>query len=68
MSDKKSKLVIVDEIGNNKALAYRNKPSIELYMGTKEVGFNEFSYSWEDIIAIGKRLEELLEKDVVDVT
>ena len=64
----KSKLIISDEIKDNKVLAYRNKPSIELYMGTKEVGFNEFSYSWEDIIAIGKKLEKLLEKDVVDVT
>ena len=65
---KKSKLLIVDEIDDNKTLAYRNKPSIELFTSTKEVGFSDFSYSWEEIIAIGKKLEELLEKSLVDVT
>ena len=65
---KKSKLLIVDEIGDNNTLAYRNKPSIELYTATKEIGFSEFSYSWEEIITIGKKLEELLEKDLVNVT
>ena len=63
----KPKLTIVDEL-DGKVLAYRNKPSIELYPTTKEVGFSEFSYSWEEIIAVGKKLEELLEKDLVNVT
>lgn len=63
----KGKLTIVDE-EDGKVLAYRNKPSIELYPTTKEVGFSEFSYSWEEVIAIGKKLEELLEKDLVNVT
>ena len=67
MNDKKSKLVIVDEIGNNKALAYRNKPSVEIYPLTKEVGFSEFSYTWEEIIAVGRKLEELHRKSLVDV-
>ena len=63
----KPKLTIVDEL-DGKVLAYRNKPSIELYHNTKEVGFSEFSYSWKEIITIGKKLEELLEEDLVDVT
>jgi hypothetical protein len=63
----KGTLTIVDEV-DGKVLAYRNKPSIELYPTTKEVGFSEFSYSWEEIITIGKILEELLEKDLVNVT
>ena len=61
------KLTIVDEI-NGKTLAYRNKTSVEIFPNTKEVGFNDFSYSWEEIIAIGKKLEGLLEKDLVNVT
>jgi len=64
---KKNKLEIVDEI-DGKTLAYRTKPSVELYTATKEVGFSEFSYSWEEVIALGKKLEELLEKDLADVT
>ena len=63
---KNNELDIVDEI-DGKTLAYRTKPSIELYTATKEVGFSEFSYSWKEIIAIGKKLEELLEKDLVNV-
>jgi len=63
----KPKLTIVDEL-DGKVLAYRNKTSIELFHQTKEVGFNDFSYSWEEIIAVGKKLEELLEKDLVNVT
>ena len=63
----KNKLQIVDKI-DGKTLAYRTKPSVDLYVTTKEVGFSEFSYSWEEVIAIGKKLEELLEKDLADVT
>ena len=63
----KGTLTIVDEI-DGKVLAYRNKPSIELYTATQEIGFSEFSYSWEEIITIGKKLEGLLEKDLVNVT
>ena len=63
----KGTLTIVDEV-DGKVLAYRNKPSIELYLNTKEVGFSEFSYSWEEIITIGKKLEDFLEKDLVNVT
>ena len=63
----KTKLEIVDELDGT-TLAYRTKSSVELYTATKEIGFSEFSYSWEEIIAIGKKLEGLLEKDLVNVT
>ena len=63
----KNKLEIVDEV-DGKTLAYRTKSSVELYIATQEIGFSEFSYSWEEIIAIGKKLEGLLEKDLVNVT
>ena len=63
----KTKLDIVDELDGT-VLAYRTKSSVELYTATQEVGFSEFSYSWKEIIAIGKKLEELLEKELVDVT
>ena len=63
----KTKLDIVDELDGT-VLAYRTKASVELYTATQEVGFSEFSYSWEEIIAIGKKLEGLLEKDLVNVT
>ena len=64
---KKNKLEIVDKI-DGKTLAYRTKPSVEIYTATKEVGFSEFSYSWEEVIAIANKLERLLEKDLADVS
>ena len=63
----KTKLDIVDEIDGT-VLAYRTKSSVELYTASQEVGFSEFSYSWEEVIAIGKKLEKLLEKDLVNVS
>ena len=63
----KPKLTIVD-IVDGKTLAYRNKTSVEIFPNTKEVGFNDFSYSWKEVITIGKKLEELLKKDLLNVT
>ena len=63
----KNKLEIVDEI-DGKTLAYRNKTCVEIFPLTQEVGFTDYSYTYEEIIAIGKKLEELLEKDLVNVT
>ena len=63
----KTKLEILDDIDGT-TLAYRTKSSIELYTATQEVGFTDYSYTYEEIIAIGKKLEELLEKDLVNVT
>ena len=63
----KPKLEIVDTV-EGKTLAYRNKTCVEIFPRTQEVGFTDYSYSYEEIIAVGKKLEELLEKDLVDVT
>ena len=67
MEKNKPELTIVDEI-EGKVLAYRNKTSIEIFLNTKEGGVNDFTYSWKEIIAIGKKLEEFMEKNLVDVT
>ena len=63
----KSMLTIVNDIDNGKVLAYRNKTSIEIFHNTKEVGFNDFTYTWEEIVEVGKKLKKMLEKDLVNV-
>ena len=63
----KHELTIVENV-NGKTLAYRNKTCVEIFPNTKEVGFTDYSYTSEEIIAIGKKLEELLQKELVDVT
>ena len=67
MSDKKSKLIIAEDVCEDGVLAHRNKASIEVFFSTKQVGFNDFSYSWEDIITVGRKLEELHRKSLADV-
>ena len=64
---RKPKLTIVDTV-DGKTLAYRNKTCVEIFPLTQEVGFTDYSYTYEEIIAIGKKLEEFLEKDLVNVT
>ena len=64
---RKPELTIVDTV-DGKTLEYRNKTCVEIFPLTQEVGFTDYSYTYEEIIAIGKKLEELLEKDLVDVT
>ena len=63
----KPKLTIVDTV-DGKTLAYRNKTCVEIFPKTQEVGFTDYSYTYEEIIAIAKKLEGFLEKDLVDVT
>ena len=55
----KPKLTIVDTI-DGKTLAYRVQPSVEIFPKTKKVGFTDYTYSYKEVIAIGKKLEELL--------
>ena len=63
----KPELTIVDTL-DGKTLAYRNKTCVEIFPKIQEVGFTDYSYTYEEIIAIGKKLEKLLEKSLVDVS
>ena len=63
----KPKLTIVDTV-DGKTLAYRVQPSVEIFPKTLKVGFTDYTYSYKEIIAIGKKLEEFMEKNLVDVT
>ena len=51
----KPELTIVKNV-DGKTLAYRNKTCVEIFPNTKEVGFTDYSYTYEEIIAIGKKL------------
>ena len=56
--------IINDDVG---VIAVREKASVEIDEDYKEVKMNDFCYSFNEIIAVGKRLEELLKKDLADV-
>ena len=48
-------------------IAVREKASVQIDRERKEVKMHDFCYSFNEIIAVGKRLEELLKKDLADV-
>ena len=56
---RKPELTIVDTV-DGKTLAYRNITCVEIFPLTQEVGFTDYTYSYKEVIAIGKKLEELL--------
>ena len=56
--------IIYDDVG---VIAVREKASVEIDEDYKEVKMHDFCYSFNEIIAVGKRLEELLKKDLADV-
>ena len=56
--------IINDNVG---VIAVREKASVEIDEDYKEVKMHDFCYSFNEIIAVGKRLEELLKKDLADV-
>lgn len=56
--------IINDDVG---VIAVREKASVEIDEDYKEVKMHDFCYSFNEIIAVGKRLEELLKKDLADV-
>ena len=51
--------IINDEVG---VIAVREKASVEIDEDYEEVKMHDFCYSFSEIIAVGKKLEELLEK------
>ena len=56
--------IINEDVG---VIAVREKASVEIDEDYKEVKMHDFCYSFNEIIAVGKRLEELLKKDLADV-
>ena len=58
---------IVDRECEEGVIAIREKASVQIDKKRKEVKMHDFIYSFHEIIAVGKRLEELLKKDLADV-
>ena len=54
-----------DEVG---VIAVREKASVEIDENHKEVKMHDFIYSFHEIIAVGKKLERLLEKNLAKVS
>ena len=58
----KDKFSILNNSNNNGVIAIREKPSVEIDENYEEVKMHDYLYSFHEIIAVGKKLEQLLEK------
>ena len=63
----KDKFSILNNSNGNGIIAVREKPSVEIDGSNKQVKMHDFCYSFNEIITVGKKLEELLEKDLANV-
>ena len=57
--------IMNDETG---VIAVREKASVEIDENHKEVKMHDFIYSFHEIIAVGKKLEQILEKHLAKVS
>ena len=53
------KFTIVDKIGKNKVIAFRNKTSVALDTSGEKLTFSDFTYSFEEVLSIAKKIEQL---------
>ena len=53
------KFTIVDKIGENKVIAFRNKTSVALDTSGEKLTFSDFTYSFEEVLSIAKKIKQL---------
>ena len=55
----KSEFTIVDEIGDDKVIAFRNKTSVALDTSGNKLTFSDFTYTFEEVLSIAKKIEQI---------
>ena len=53
------KFTIVDKIGENKVIAFRNKTSVALDTTGEKLTFSDFTYSFEEVLSIAEKIKQL---------
>ena len=54
-----SEFTIVDEIGDDKVIAFRNKTSVALDTSGNKLTFSDFTYTFEEVLSIAKKIEQI---------
>ena len=63
------KFTIVDKIGENKVIAFRNKTSVALDTTGEKLTFSDFTYSFEEVLSIAEKIKQLkLDRDKIGST
>ena len=56
---KNDKFTVVDKIGEDKVIAFRNKTSVALDTSGEKLTFSDFTYSFEEVLSIAKKIKQL---------
>ena len=56
---KNEKFTVVDKIGEDNVIAFRNKTSVALDTSGKKLTFSDFTYSFEEVLSIAKKIEQI---------
>ena len=56
---KNEKFTVVDKIGEDNVIAFRNKTSVALDTSGRKLTFSDFTYSFEEVLSIAKKIEQI---------
>ena len=56
---KDDKFTVVDKIGEDKVIAFRNKTSVALDTSNEKLNFSDFTYSFEEVLSIAEKIKQL---------
>ena len=63
------KFTIVDKIGEDKVIAFRNKTSVALDTSGEKLTFSDFTYSFEEVLSVAEKIKQLrLDRDGIGST
>ena len=66
---KDDKFTIVNKIGEDKVIAFRNKTSVALDTSNEKLNFSDFTYSFEEVLSIAEKIKQLqLDREDIDST
>ena len=66
---KDDKFTVVDKIGEDKVIAFRNKTSVALDTSGEKLTFSDFTYSFEEVLSIAEKIKQLrLDRDGIGST
>ena len=55
------KLLIVEDINDDNVLAFRTKASVAIDFNEEILKFSDLNYSFEEVLSIAKKIEEIKE-------
>ena len=62
---KNEKFTVVDKIGEDKVIAFRNKTSVALDTSGEKLTFSDFTYSFEEVLSIAEKIKQLRDPEKI---